>query len=302
MPFVPAPDLPSWLAAELPFERGAYRLEHGPDAGRRLHFLDHGPRGARPVLMLHGNPSWSFLYRKLIRLLPEMRCVAPDLLGLGLSDTLAPDEHSVDRHAGAVAELVEALDLDGILLVGQDWGAPIGCAVGARLPDRFAGRLFGNTAVTLPKTFRGTLFHRFARWPVLPDLLLRHLGLIVRAMPFIQGDRRSISGRTARAYRWALRGWTRRATPLAMARMVPDGPDHPSASAIERGSLWATTAGGPTELVWGTADPILGPALRSQRRAFPDARVTVTDAGHFLQEEVPDELAAAVRRLDAAAG
>jgi len=297
MPFLAAPGLPSWLAAELPFERAAYRLENGPDAGRRLHFLDHGPRGARPVLMLHGNPSWSFLWRKVMRRLPELRCVAPDLLGLGFSDTVAPGEHSLDRHAGAVAELVSALDLGGAVLVGQDWGGPIGCAVGARLPDRFAGRLFANTGVALPKRFRGTWFHRFARLPVVSTLLLRHLGLIVHAMPWVQGDRRSIRGRTFRAYRWALRGWRRRATPLALARMVPDGPDHPTVPGLERGALWATTASGPTELVWGERDPILGGALRSQSRAFPDARVTTTAAGHFLQEEVPEELAAAVRRL-----
>jgi haloalkane dehalogenase len=121
-------------------------------------------------------------------------------------------------------------------------------------------------------------------------------------MPWVQGDRRSLSGTPFRAYRWALSGWQRRATPLAMARMVPDGPDHPSVPAIERGALWATTAAGPTELVWGERDPVLGGALRSQRRAFPDARVTTTAAGHFLQEEVPDELAAALRRLAAEAG
>jgi len=306
MPFVPPPDLPAWLAAELPFDRAAYRLEAGPDAGRRLHLVDHGPRGARPVLLLHGNPTWSFLWRKVIARLPELRCVAPDLLGLGLSDTLASHEHTVQRHSGAIAELVEALDLRGLVLVGQDWGGPIGCAAAARLPERVAGRVFANTAVVLPERLHGTAFHRFARRPVVSTLAFRLLGFPQRALHKAQGDPASIRGTTARAYRWPLRTWARRAAPLALARRVPDSRDHPSVPALERGDLWARTAAGPTALVWGQRDPVLGRALKRHEEAFPDAPVTRTEAGHFLQEEVPDELAAAVRwvvgEVDAAAG
>ena len=302
MAFVAPPDLPGWLAAELPFDRAAYRLEAGPDAGRRLHLVDHGPRGARPVLLLHGNPTWSFLWRKVIRRLPELRCVAPDLLGLGLSDTLRLEEHTVQRHAGAVAELVTALDLRGAVLVGQDWGGPVGCAAAAAVPERIAGRVFANTAVILPKTLRGTAFHRFARRPVVSDLAFRLLGFPQNALHRAQADRASIRGTTARAYQAPLQGWKRRAAPLALARMVPDSPGHPSVPALERGDLWARTASGPTALVWGERDPVLGRALKRHEEAFPAAPVTRTAAGHFLQEEVPDELAAAVRWVVAEAG
>lgn len=304
MPFTQPPTLPTWLAADLAFDRGAYTLESGPDAGRTLHFLDHGPRGARPVVLVHGNPTWSYLWRKVIRLLPDLRCVAPDLLGLGLSSTLSVDEHTLDRHAGAVAELVEALDLEGAVLVGQDWGGPVGAAAAARLPARFAGRTFANTAVVLPERLRGTAFHRFARRPVVSDLAFRLLGFPQTALHKVQGDPSSIRGRTARAYRWPLAnrslpgtwlpGWRRRAAPLALARMVPDSREHPSVPALERAELWATTASGPTALVWGERDPILGRALERHVDAFPGAPVTRTTAGHFLQEEVPHELAAAI--------
>jgi len=298
MPFVPPPPLPAFAAAEMPFERGAYRLEHGPDAGRLVHFVDCGPRGARPVLLLHGNPTWSYLWRKVIRRLPALRCVAPDLLGLGLSERIAAADHSLDRHAGAVAELVAALDLSGAVLAAQDWGGPIACAAACRLPARFAGRVFGNTAVTVPKRPRGTAFHRFARLPLLPALAFGMPGALRLLFRRAQGDR-SITGRTAGVYLRALAG--RRSAFLALARMVPDSPRHPSLPALERGALWARTAPGATELVWGERDPVLGRMLERHQAAFPAARVTRTAAGHFLQEQVPDELAAAIRRVAEAA-
>lgn len=280
----------------MPFDRGAYRLEGGVDAGRLVHFVDHGPRRARPVLLLHGNPTWSFLWRKVIARLPELRCVAPDLLGLGLSDTLPRvADHTVERHAAAVGELVAALDLTGVVLVGQDWGGPIGAVAAAGAPERYAGLVLANTAVVLPPRLRGTAFHRFARRPVVSDLVFRLLGFPQNALGKVQGDPKSIRGTTARAYRRPLGGWRRRVAPLAMARMVPDGEQHPSVPALRRGEAWATGFAGPVALVWGERDPILGRTLARHREAFPDAPVTATAAGHFLQEEVPDELAAAIR-------
>ncbi|HEX7183406.1 MAG TPA: alpha/beta fold hydrolase [Thermoanaerobaculia bacterium] len=289
------PSLPDFIARQLPFRRAVYTLQEGPDAGRTIHFVDQGNPAARPVLMLHGNPTWSFLWRKVIALLPSFRCVAPDLLGLGFSDRLPRmEDHSVERHGRAIAELVESLDLRGIILVGQDWGGPIAAQVGARLPDRIAGVVLGNTAVTLPSHPRGTAFHRFARLPVVSDLVFRGLGFPQNVLWRIQGDRRSIRGEVARAYRWPLRGWKDRVTPLALARMVPNGPDHESVEALRRGEEWLRSFAGPMALVWGTRDPILGRALRRHERDFPQAVVTRTEAGHFLQEEVPEELAAAV--------
>lgn len=303
MGFETAPPLPEFLTDQLPFDRGAYRLEAGADAGRRLHFIDHGPRDGRPVLMLHGNPTWSFLWRKVIAVLPEFRCVAPDLLGLGLSykpRRLA--DHTVDRHCDAIAALVEALDLRGAILAVQDWGGPIGAGTGARLPDRFAGAVVANTSVLLPDKPRGTAFHRFARRPLVSDFAFRVLGFPLGVLHRTQGDPASMRGAVARAYRWPLRRIRDRAAPLALARMVPDRPDHPSVPALRRGEAWVRGQRGPIALVWGTRDPILGRALKWHEQAFPDAPVTRTEAGHFLQEEVPGELAAAVRWVAERAG
>ncbi|MDI1483315.1 alpha/beta fold hydrolase [Polyangium sp. y55x31] len=295
MPFAPPPPLPGFLAADMPLRRRAYRLEHGEDAGKLVHFVDHGPERARPALFVHGNPTWSFLWRKVIAGLPELRCIAPDLLGFGLSDRLARlEDHSIERHAAAVAELVTALDLRDLVLVGQDWGGPIGVLAGSLVPDRIAAVVLANTSVLVPARPRGTLFHRFARVPVLSDVVFRGLGFPQNLLAIAQGDRRSIRGATARAYTYPLRSLADRIGPLALARMVPDGPDHPSLPALHRAEEWLLGFTGPVALVWGERDPILGKALARHQRAFPRATVTATQAGHFLQEEVPEEIAAAV--------
>jgi pimeloyl-ACP methyl ester carboxylesterase len=300
MPFAPPPALPDFLATELSQRRRAFRLERGSDAGKLLHFIDHGPERSRPVLFIHGNPTWSFLWRKVIARLPEMRCIAPDLLGFGLSDRLPHlEDHSLVRHAEAIAELVEALDLRNMILVLQDWGGPIGALVGAMLPDRVAGVVLSNTAVVVPSNPRGTTFHRFARLPVVSDIVFRCLGFPQNILAHAQGDRRSITGVVSRAYTYPLRSLSDRIGPLALARMVPDSPLHPSMPALRRGEAFMLGFTGPMALVWGVRDPILGKALARHEKAFPRAYVAVTRAGHFLQEEVPEELAHAIEDVAA---
>jgi len=304
----PPPPLPDFLAEALPARRRSFEIPSGPDAGRRLHFIDHGPEGAPPVLLQHGNPTWCFLWRKVISQLDGFRSIAPDLLGLGLSDRLpAVADHTLARHADAITALVEALGLEPLILVGQDWGGPVVTGVGARLAEagavRIAGVVLANTAVIPPRHPRGTLFHRFSHLPVVSDWVFRGLGFPQNILHRVQGDRRSIRGEVARAYRWPLgrwggeSAWKNRTAPLALARMVPNRPDHPTLPELRRGHEWLRGFAGPMALVWGERDPILGRALSRHEREFPKARVTRTEAGHFLQEEVPEELAAAVRAV-----
>ena len=301
MPFVEAPPLPEFLATQLPFERRALELENGEDAGRRLHFLADGPEDGRPVLLLHGNPTWSFLWRKVIAELKGsgLRVLAPDLLGLGLSTKLpALEDHTVARHADAIADLVKALALTSYTLVAQEWGGPSGAAPAARAPERVSGRVLANTAVTVPPKPRGTAFHKFARVPLLSDLAFRVFGFPQRGfLHRVQGDPSSLRGEVVQAYRWPLRRLRDRIAPLALARMVPDSNEHPSIPELRLGEAWFREFEGPVSFVWGTKDPILGSTLRHHEKAHPDAEVTRTEAGHFLQEEVPGALAAAIVRL-----
>jgi cis-3-alkyl-4-acyloxetan-2-one decarboxylase len=291
--FSEAPALPDWLAPQFPFTRRMANV-----GGRSIHFVDQG-EGA-PVLLFHGNPMWSFLWRKVIHALAgEARIIAPDLMGLGLSDKpRRPSAHQVEAHVAIMHELVEALELDSIVVAGQDWGGPIGMGVASRFSGTVAGVLLANTAVLKPaRPFRPKAFHKLSHKPVVSDLSFRVLGFPLPILHKVQGDPSSIGPFEKKAYRYPLRRLVDRAAPLGLARMVPSAESHPSTAALDAIGEWVESYKGPVELVWGTKDPILGRALERHARALPQARVTETNAGHFLQEEVPDELAAAISRL-----
>ena len=298
MDLLPPPPLPPWLEAQLPFRR--YRVQVGAWA---MHVMEQGE--GFPVVLVHGNPSWSFLYRKVARGLAGagLRLVMPDLVGLGLSDKPRdPSVHTLDFHGAQLAALLDQLGVQACVLVVQDWGGPIGgCAAAAR-PDRVKGLVVLNPVLGPPRQgFRPTPFHRFAALPLLPELAFRGLGFMPRGMALAQGDRASISGEVARAYRFPLRRFADRVAPLALARMVPGDHQHPSIPALARCEAWVQAFRGPAEVVWGDRDPVLGRARSRIEALLPQARVTRTRAGHFLQEEVPDDIAAAVRRVAEAA-
>lgn len=301
MSSIQPPDLPSFLAEVLPQERKAYRLKSGPDRGKLIHFIDHGNPTGLPVILQHGNPTWCYLWRKVIALLDpdRFRCLAPDLLGFGLSGTLRQvSDHSLERHLLAMREWAEALELNkGAIVVGQDWGGPIAVSMGMALPE-VSGIVLGNTSILVPKRPLGTSFHKFARTPVVSDIVFRMGGFPQNILGRVQGDPDSISGHVARAYRWPL-PLGRRAGPLGMARMVPFSPDHPSVPPLREIEVWTRDFDGPIALVWGERDPILGRALERHVKAFSEATVTRTQAGHFLQEEVPDQLAQAIEGVAA---
>jgi cis-3-alkyl-4-acyloxetan-2-one decarboxylase len=292
----PAPELPDWLARLVPFERSVLHA-----GGMKVHVMQSG-RG-RPVLLVHGNPTWGFLWRKVATALADepLRLVMPDLVGLGLSDKPRdPAWHTLDNHAAALGAVIDALDLENVIVAAQDWGGPIALRALADRPGRLGGLLLANTVVGPPRPdFRPKAFHRLAKVPLLSDLLFRGLGFPQNILGRVQGDRASISGEIARAYTWPLRHRADRVAPLALARMVPDSQSHPSVPALARAQEVVTAWRGPAELVWGVRDPILGRVHAHVARLLPQARSTLTQAGHFLQEEVPTELAAAIRRLAA---
>jgi haloalkane dehalogenase len=276
----------------MPFDRKAIVLP----SGKRMVFIDEGQ--GQPVLMVHGNPAWSFLYRKMIPLLRErgFRSIAPDLIGFGSSDKhRRPSDHSLRQHGEDVHALIDALDLKDAIIVGQDWGGPIVSGAAMRAKDRIAGAVLANTAVIKPaRPIRSKPFHRFSHLPLISDAVFFGLAFPVPVLRSVQGDRSSIGPMELAAYFHPLRMPWDRAGPLGLARMVPDAEDHPSTAEMDRIGGWWSQFDKPIALVWGKRDPILGRSLKRHREAFPHARVTETDAGHFLQEEVPDELVDAV--------
>ncbi|MCC6528547.1 MAG: alpha/beta fold hydrolase [Polyangiaceae bacterium] len=317
---LPAPAWPTWLEKLAPFER--YRVElgaRGPASALGLHVMEAtvpatggtAPAASEaevPVLCLHGNPTWGFLYRRVVAELgraadpsaaptPPLRLYLPDLPGLGFSDRPGGrDAHTLERHIGWMAALLEALGHERLVVVVQDWGGPIGLGALDAVRPRAVGLVVLNTVVGPPRPgFRPTAFHRFARLPGVSDLAFRLLGFPQVALGLAQGDRRSIRGDVARAYRYPLRRLGDNAAPLALARMVPDGLAHPSVAPLVRCQSYVERFGGPAAIVWGDRDPVLGRVRSRIEKLLPGAPVTRTRAGHFLQEEVPDLIAAAIR-------
>jgi pimeloyl-ACP methyl ester carboxylesterase len=291
MTFEQAPELPVWLRAEMPFQRQIYR-----GGSYAIHFVDEG--AGLPVVLQHGNPTWSYLWRKVIRRLSGsgVRLIAPDLVGLGLSDKpRAAGVHTLPFHAEQIEGLIRALGLDRTIIVGQDWGGPVLGLVAARNPELVRGAVLANTALGAPRR-AGTLswFHRLANAPVAGTILFRWLNFPMPVLHRVQGDPRSIGRAEKRAYRYPLRRLGDRTAPLALARMVPSSLDHPSVDPLRQVEGWAGSFAGPVRLVWGLADPIMGRSLKGMRRLFPTALVAETQAGHFLQEEVPEALAEAI--------
>ncbi|HKY56935.1 MAG TPA: alpha/beta fold hydrolase [Aeromicrobium sp.] len=294
-----APDLPDWLAKLVPFER--YLVDVGD---QQMHVMESGQ--GRPVVLLHGNPTWGFLYRKVAAELAgePLRVIMPDLIGFGFSSRPArTSDHNLTNHAAWFGQFLDALELDDLIFMGQDWGGAIGTLALADRPGRMTGLVLGNTAVTPPKEgFNPTLFHKLARLPVASDLLFRGLGYPQNNLNLGQGERHSIVGDDARAYKYPLRTWRDRGAVLAMAREVPDSLEHRSVPLLKRCQEFVESFEGPAALVWGDRDPVLGRLKNRTARLLPQASVTSTSGGHFLQEQVPVEIADAIRGVAAQSG
>ncbi|HDK45743.1 MAG TPA: alpha/beta fold hydrolase, partial [Actinobacteria bacterium] len=228
-----------------------------------------------------------------------VRVIMPDLIGLGFSDhPRDPDVHTLENHTEWLGRLVDLLDLTDVTLVVQDWGGAIGAGAFAKRPERLAGLVALNTVLSEPKPgFKPTWFHRFSRMPVISGFSFRLVGFPQVWLAMAQGDKSSISGDVSRAYRYPLRSRAENQAPLALARMVPDSMEHPSVDPLRRVGEFVRAYDGPAAIVWGDRDPVLGRARNHIASMLPQAEVTRTAAGHFLQEEVPQEIAAAIRRV-----
>jgi haloalkane dehalogenase len=225
--------------------------------------------------------------------------IAPDIVGLGFSSRPpASFRHTIEAHSAIIGEVIDILELDDTIFVGQDWGGPIGLHAFRHRRDRLTGLVMLNTVVGPPKPgFKSTAFHRFARLPVISDVAFG-IGFPQAGMFLAQGDKGSIRGAVARAYRYPLRGGPKRnRATLELARMVPDSQEHYSIAPLRECQEVFTEVNVPVSMVWGDRDPVLGSVRSWLEKLRPDAEVTRTRAGHFLQEEVPDEIADAVRSV-----
>lgn len=267
--------------------------------GVRLRVVDDGPRGARGTLLfLHGNPAWGFLWRELLARAVRAghRVVAPDLAGLGRSGKpLDPAYHTLDRHARNLERVAEELDLRGLTLVLHDWGGPIGMALAARQPDRVARIVATNTTAFAPRSKRAFSAWHAALGSAPGQWLARRTDLVARTA-FRWGVQRPLPREVRAAYAWPMRERGARIAAASLVRMVPDGPEHPTARALRAiEDKYGALQDKPVLVLWADRDPVLRPGLAERwRRSFPHAEVrhVAPGAGHFWQEDEPGAFAA----------
>lgn len=263
-----------------------------PDGGTlRMSWVEAGPADGPVALLLHGEPTWSYLYRKVMAALAEagVRAVAPDLIGFGRSDKpLATTDHTFARHVEWVRELAfDVLDLTDVTLVGQDWGGLIGLRLVAEHPDRFARVVAANTGLPTGDHAMPELWWMFHDAVASAETL--DIGRFVEA-----GCVRGLADADRAAYDAPFPEEAAKAGPRVMPTLVPTTPDDPATPANRAAWEVLTAWRKPFLTAFSDGDPITGDMAPILRQLIPGAagleHPTITNAGHFLQEDAGEEL------------
>jgi len=264
-----------------------------PDGGTlRMAYVEAGPADGPPVVLLHGEPSWSYLYRKMIPPMASagLRVIAPDLVGFGRSDKpVRIADHSYARHVGWVGELLlERLRLRGTTLLGQDWGGLIGLRIVAEHPEAFARVVAANTGLPTGDRDMPQVWWRFRR--AVERAAELDVGRLVAA-----GCVGGLTDSARAAYDAPFPDESYKAGPRAMPLLVPTAPDDPATEANRQAWTRLGRWDLPFLVAFGDSDPITGPMGPVLARHVPGAQgidhPLLAGAGHFLQEDAGEELA-----------
>lgn len=265
-------------------------------AGLRYHYLDEG--SGAPLLMVHGNPTWSFYWRNLIRdLRSDYRCVAVDHMGCGLSDKPEPYPYSLSQHIDNLVQLVESLDLRDITLLVHDWGGAIGLGTALRLPERFSRLVLFNTGAFPPPFV--PLRIRMCRTPLLGSWAMRRLNAFARAAVTMASEKPDRMTPVVQSGLLApYDSWANRVAIDAFVRDIPLTRAHPTwqvLEAIEQGL--STLADRPIQMIWGMKDWCFRPScLERFEQHFPNAEVhRLADAGHYVIEDAHERIVPLLR-------
>ncbi len=263
--------------------------------GLRVAYVDEGPRDAAPVLLMHGEPSWSYLYRNIIpRLSDAHRVLAPDLIGFGRSDKLADKaDYSYEKHVAWMSDWLVGLDLKDITLFCQDWGGLIGLRLVAAFPERFARVIVANTG--LP-TGSG-MSEGFNRWlEISQSMPTFPAGAFVN-----MGSGRTLSDEEIAAYDAPYPDESYKVMARIFPTFVPITPEH--ASVAENKAAWTVLEAfdKPFLTAFSDSDPVTRGGERLFQERVPGAKgqphVTIEGGGHFLQEDKPEEIAALIKKF-----
>jgi haloalkane dehalogenase len=279
-------DLPGW-----PFAPRYAEVPSGEGDRLRVHFVDEGPREAPVVLLLHGEPSWGYLYRKMIPILAGagLRALAPDLVGFGRSDKPAlRSDYSYQRHVDWMRAFVHGLDLRGVTLFAQDWGGLVGLRLVAEEPERFARVVAANTFLPTGDQPAGEAFERWRRFsqevPVFPT------GGILQGATLTE-----LPPEVVAAYDAPFPDESTKAGARQFPTLVPTRPDDPASEPNRRAWAALERFEKPFLTAFSDGDPITRGFERAFQARVPGARgrehPTIRGAGHFLQEDRGEELA-----------
>ncbi len=285
---VTAPHIPDWLAREYPFEPNAFTTP----GGARMSYLDEGPPRDEAVLMLHGNPTWSFYYRHLVReLATTMRCIVPDHIGMGLSQKPADYAYTLASRIADVSALVASLKLKRVHLVVHDWGGAIGFGFAARHPEMIGRITVLNTAAFASKRTPARI--ALCKAPLVGPLIVRGCNGFAWPATWMSMHRRALTDTESAAYLHPYDTWAHRVAVSAFVQDIPLAPSHPS---------WATLASVEAGLpqfrdrralvVWGGKDFCFNDSFLARwRDVLPQAEVhRLADAGHYVLEDAREEV------------
>lgn len=277
---------------DFPFAPNYTEVDDGEGGSLRVHYLDEGPADAPVVLLMHGEPSWCFLYRKMIPVLVDagLRCVAPDLIGFGRSDKpTRRDDYTYARHVEWMrAALFDHLDLADATLVGQDWGGLIGLRLVGEHPDRFARVVTANTFLPTGDQTPGEAFFNWQRFS--QEVEDFAVGFIVAT-----GCAERPAPEVAAAYDAPFPDDTYKAGARQFPMLVPSSPDDPATPANRAAWEVLRRFEKPFLTAFSDRDPITGGSDAVFRREVPGCagqpHTTIEGGGHFLQEDRGPELA-----------
>lgn len=293
MKILRTPDSAFDAIVDYPFAPHYAEISDADGSAMRLHYVDEGPRGAAPVLLMHGEPSWSYLYRKFIPALAAKghRVVAPDLIGFGKSDKPADrSDYTYERHVAWMRLWLEAVDLTNITLFCQDWGGLIGLRLVAAFPDRFARLMIGNTGLPV-----GTGWSEgFKNWLDFSQKVETFpVGFIVNS-----GCVCDLSPEETAAYDAPFPDERYKEGARQFPVLVPITPEH--GSVAENIAAWKRleTFEKPVLTCFSDNDAVTAGGEKAFMSRMPGAagqpHQIISDAGHFLQEDKPEELTALI--------
>ena len=290
---VTSPQIPGWLAAEYPFTPRRFALSDGA----ALSFLDEGPRSDSAVLMVHGNPTWSYYYRHLVRALaPARRCVVPDHVGMGFSQKPESRAYTLEQRITDLEDWVASLGLRQLDLVVHDWGGAIGLGFAGRHPEKVRRLVILNTAAFPDARIPARI--AVCRLPLLGPLLVRGLNGFAWPATRMAMARRRLSADERRGYLLPYGSWADRVAVNAFVRDIPMEQGHPT-----RATLEAVEAGlarlreKKAMIVWGGRDFCFNDHFLGRwREILPTAAVHhLADAGHYVLDDAREEAVPLIR-------